>query len=136
MNAALWSAALILAGTLVLVGGFKATAPRAVLLKKRLLWIDDMPAYAPRLIGAAELVAAAGLTLPGLLGIAPILVPVAAACSAALLAGAVVIHVRRGDKVAGGPLDLVGDLPAPLPAAFFCVLALFVAWGRFGPYPL
>lgn len=136
MNAALWATTLILAATLVLVGGFKAVAPRPILLKKRLFWIEDMPASAPRLIGSAELLAAVGLVFPGLLGIAPVLVPIAATCSAALLAGAVVVHVRRGDKFAGGPIDLVGDLPAPLPAALFCVMAIFVAWGRFGPYPL
>lgn len=136
MNAALWIGAWMLAATLLLVGGFKLVAPRTVLLEKRLFWIDDMPAYAPRLIGGAEVLAAAGLVLPGLLGIAPTLVPIAAACSAALLAGAVVVHVRRGDRAAGGPIDFIGDLPAPLPAALFCAIAVLVAWGRFGSYPL
>lgn len=134
MNVALWICAIVLAATVALVGSFKATQPREVLLEKRLFWVSDVPPVVPKLIGGAEVLGALGLILPAMTGVAEWLVPVAATCLAVLLAGAVAVHVKRKDSVVGGPIDLVGDLPAPLPAAGLFVVAAFIAWGRFGPY--
>ncbi len=47
------------------------------------------------LIGAIEVVGAIGLILPWLTGIAPVLTPLAAVGLALVMAGAVVVHVRR-----------------------------------------
>jgi hypothetical protein len=62
-----------------------------------------------------------GLILPAVLGIAPVLVPLAATGAALLFAGAVIMRLRRGEKV-----TIVVDL-------VYLALAVFVAWGRFGP---
>jgi hypothetical protein len=62
-----------------------------------------------------------GLILPAALGIAPVLVPLAATGAALLFAGAVITRLRRGEK-----LTIVVDL-------VYLALAVFVAWGRFGP---
>jgi hypothetical protein len=64
-----------------------------------------------------------GLILPAVLGIAPVLVPLAATGAALLFAGAVITRLRRGEK-----LTIVVDL-------VYLALAVFVAWGRFGPQP-
>jgi hypothetical protein len=49
-------------------------------------------------------------------------VPVAAAALAVMMAGAVLVHLRRKERV-----DVV-------PAVVLGLLAVFLAWGRFGPY--
>ncbi len=64
------------------------------------------------------------MILPGVLDIAPILVPIAAACLAILLAGGVVVHLRRGEQSAVG-----------LPLALL-LLAIAVTVGRFAIEPL
>ena len=46
-------------------------------------------------IGLAEVLGAVGLVLPMLLGIVPILTPIAAACLAVIMAGAVATHAKR-----------------------------------------
>jgi hypothetical protein len=86
-------------------------------------WVLDFSPGALRAIGTLEILAAAGLILPALLDIAPVLVPVTATCVALLFTGAVIMRLRRGEKVTIVP-DLV-----------YLAMAVFVAWGRFGPEP-
>ncbi len=74
-------------------------------------------------IGAVEVLAAAGLVLPAVLGIAPVLVPLAAVGLVLLMAGAAVVRLRRREY------GLVAV------DALYILLAAFVAWGRFGPAP-
>jgi hypothetical protein len=62
---------------------------------------------------------AIGLTLPAVVGIAPILAPVAATCLAVVMAGAIIVHVRRREAAALAP------------AAVLLLLAVVIAWGRF-----
>jgi hypothetical protein len=45
-----------------------------------------------------EIVGAVGLILPWLLDVAPILTPIAAVGLAAVMAGAVVVHIRRKEQ--------------------------------------
>ena len=61
------------------------------------------------------------MTLPALLDIAPVLVPIAALLVLTMV-GAIVVHARRKENETL-PVNIV-----------FLLLALFVAWGRFGPY--
>jgi hypothetical protein len=75
-----------------------------------------------KFISVAEVAGALGIILPALLHVAPALVPVAAAALAVVMAGAVVVHLRRKERV-----DTV-------PAVVLGLLAVFLAWGRFGPY--
>ena len=122
MNIALW----IVQGLLALVFGgsgvVKATRDRKRLFDDGITWVEDFPAGAVKAIGVLELLAAVGLILPAMTGIAPILTPLAAAGIALLMAGAGVVHVRRGE------IAFLGVI------AVLFAAAVFVAWGRFGPY--
>jgi hypothetical protein len=74
-----------------------------------------------RTIGALELLAAVGLTVPAALDVVPVLVPVTAVGVVLLMVGAVITHLRRREaQVVAVPLLLLA-------------LAVIVAWGRFGP---
>jgi hypothetical protein len=55
------------------------------------------------------------------LDIAPVLVPITAVCVALLFVGAATMRLRRGERA-----TIVADL-------VYLALAVFVAWGRFGP---
>ncbi len=72
-------------------------------------------------MGVAELLAAAGLILPGLLDIGTVMVPVTALCWIALMIGAMITHGRLG-QVQFVALNSV-----------YLALAVFIAWGRLGP---
>jgi len=124
MNVALW----IVQGALALVFGasgvVKATRDRKRLFDDGITWVEDFPAWAVKAIGVLEILAAVGLILPAVTGIAPVLTPAAAAGIGLLMAGAVVVHFRRGE------FAFIGVIAVLLAAA------VLVAWGRFGPYAL
>jgi hypothetical protein len=125
MNTALWIVAGLLAAVMV-TGSAKMFVPRermAAMGGKATRWVEDFSPGALRALGVVELLGAIGLILPGLLGIAPVLVPVTATCVALLFVGAVTMRLRRGERV-----TIVGDL-------VYLVMAVVVAWGRFGPEP-
>jgi uncharacterized membrane protein YphA (DoxX/SURF4 family) len=85
-------------------------------------WVDDFSPGTVKLIGALEVLAAVGLVLPAALDVVPVLVPLAAVGLVALMIGAAVTHARRGET----PMIAVNVV--------LLVLAVVVAWGRFGPY--
>jgi hypothetical protein len=122
MNLALWIVAGLLA-TVFAAGG----VAKLVIPKEKLAtapggaWIDDFSPGAVKALGIVDLLAAAGLVLPAALGIAPVLVPLAAVGTASLMIGAVIVRLRHG-AVHAIPVDLT-----------YLALAAFVAWGRFGP---
>jgi DoxX-like family len=58
-------------------------------------WVEDFSPGAVKSIGTLEVLAAVGLILPAALGIAPVLVPLAAVGLAVLMAGAIITHLRR-----------------------------------------
>jgi hypothetical protein len=122
MNLALWIAAGVLAAVLLVAAINKLVIPRE---KLAALpgggWVEDFSAGAIKGISTLEILGAVGLILPAVLGIAPVLVPLAATGAALLFAGAVITRLRRGEK-----LTIVVDL-------VYLALAVFVAWGRFGP---
>ncbi len=60
--------------------------------------------------------------MPAALGIAPVLVPLAAVGLVLLMAGAAITHGRRHEFK-----PIVANLA-------YLALAAFVAWGRFGPH--
>ena len=78
MNMILWVLAIALAGIFVSSGVMKLIVPRERLIE-RTPYVEDLPHSLVLTIGVLEVLGAAGLLLPGLLGIAPILVPLAAA---------------------------------------------------------
>ncbi|MFG1656912.1 DoxX family protein [Micromonospora chersina] len=122
VNLALWLVTGLLAAVL-LVSTSKMFVPREKIAAVGHAgeWVLDFSPGALRAIGTLELLAAAGLILPAVLDIAPVLVPVTATCVALLFAGAATMRLRRGERATIVP-DLV-----------YLVLAVFVAWGRFGP---
>lgn len=123
MNLALWIVTGVLAAVL-LVSTSKMVVPRekmAAVGGHAAQWVLDFSPRALRAIGTLEILAVAGLILPAVLDIAPMLVPVTAVCVALLFTGAVIMRLRRGEKATIVP-DLV-----------YLAMAVFVAWGRFGP---
>jgi hypothetical protein len=119
MNRALW----IVAGLLAVVYLFSGVG-KLIVSKEKLAafpgagWVEDFSAGAVKAIGALEVLAAVGLVLPAALGIAPVLVPLAAAGLVVLMAGAVLTRLRRREVK-----PMVADL-------VYLALAAFVAWGR------
>jgi hypothetical protein len=122
MNLALWIVAGLLAAVL-LVSSAKLFVPREKMaaMGAATRWVGDFSPGALRAIGALEILAAAGLILPAALDIAPVLVPVTATGVALLFVGAVIMRLRRGERG-----TIVVDL-------VYLAMAVFVAWGRFGP---
>lgn len=123
MNIFLWVVAALLAVAFIGAGSMKATKPREQLVENGMGWAQHFSPGAVKAIGVAEILGGLGLILPALFGIAPILVPVAAAALALVMLGAVVTHARLKD-----------GFQAMLPSIVLLVLSLVVAWGRFGPY--
>ncbi|TDB96001.1 DoxX family protein [Actinomadura sp. 7K534] len=124
MNIALWIAAGLLA-VIALGGGVTKT----FLPKEKLSahsggeWTRHAPAGFVKTLGVLELLAAAGLVLPGALDIAPVMVPVTAVCWVLLMIGAMVTHGR------------LGQFGLVLLNAFYLAAAVFVAVGRFAVEP-
>jgi hypothetical protein len=124
MNLVLWIAAGLLA-VVALTGGVSKVFVRQEKLAAAPggEWTADAAPGFVKGLGALELLAAAGLVLPALTGIAPALVPVTAVCWVLLMVGAMITHVRHG-SAAFALLNLA-----------YLAVAAFVAWGRFGPFP-
>ncbi|GAA0134533.1 DoxX family protein [Paenibacillus sp. YSY-4.3] len=122
MNLALWIATGLLA-VVALSGGINKT----FLPKEKLAeypfggWVKDCSVGFLKTIGILEILAAIGLILPALVGIAPLMVPVTAVCWVLVMIGAIIIHLRHGDVI-----PVVGNL-------IYLALAAFIAWGRFEP---
>lgn len=122
MNIVLWVIAGLLAFAFGAAGLVKLTTP-AVKLHDKMAWTREASETKVKAIGAAEVLGAVGLILPGALHIAPVLTPVAALCLAVLMAGGAWTHLRAGE-----------GWKSALPAIVLGVLSLVVAVARFGPY--
>ncbi|MFC8793432.1 DoxX family protein [Streptomyces cinereoruber] len=125
MNLALWAVAGLMA-VVCLIGSSKMFVPKEKLAASggaATRWVEDFDPGALKAIGAVELLAATGLILPAALDVAPVLVPVTATGLVLLFAGALTVRLRRGERA-----TIAGDL-------IYLALALFLAWGRFGPEP-
>lgn len=61
-------------------------------------WVTEMPLGYVRTIGVLEVLAAIGLVAPPLTGILPWLAVVAAVGLVLVQIGAIIVHVRRGDR--------------------------------------
>ncbi|WP_018655816.1 DoxX family protein [Actinomadura flavalba] len=122
MNLALWIVAGLLAAVMLAGGLTKLFVP-----KERLAaapgggWTGDASTGFVKTLGAVEVAAAAGVVLPAVTGVAPIMVPVTAVCWVLLMGGAIVTHLRRHENIA-----ITANIA-------YLALAAFLAWGRFGP---
>lgn len=123
MNVFVWILQGLLAAMFLMAGVMKVSRPKAQ-LKSQMPWVDDFSQGVVRLIGTLELLAAAGLVLPAALDIAVILTPLAATGLAVLMALAAATHLRRKE-----PRNVAIN-------AVLFVVAVVIAWARFGPYPL
>lgn len=102
MNAVLWVLQALLACAFLAAGGMHAAAPMATLVAK-MAWVADAPRWLPRFIGALEMLGAIGLIVPMATGIAAWLTPLAAACLAAMMLLATVMHWVRAELSNGVP---------------------------------
>jgi uncharacterized membrane protein len=123
MNVLLWVVAGFLAFAFLLTGLLKLTRTREQLVGTGLGWAEDFSAPTVKLIGTLEVLAAIGLVLPAVTGIAVWLVPAAAIGLVLVMLGAIAVHARRKE-----PTLVVIN-------AVLAFLAAFLAWGRLGPYP-
>ena len=109
--------ALLFLGT----GVLKLTRSRDEIIAQGLTWAEDYSEPALRALGVAEVLGAAGLVLPPLVGLG-IVTPIAASLLTALTIGAVVVHVRRREF-----------LPDVVRTMALIAMCATVAYCRFGP---
>lgn len=126
MNTALWILTSLL-GIAFLAGGLGQILMSKA--KYRSLgasqhWVDDFSVGHIKAIGTTKLVGVTGLIVPGVLGVATALVPLAASGLMLLMAGAGTTRFRRNEWKL-----MLGDVT-------FLLLFAFVAWGRFSLEPL
>lgn len=124
MNVVLWIITIVLALVFLAAGTMKLTKSKEALLENpRMGWTEDFDPRLLRTIGGLEVLGALGLILPAATGVATFLVPLAATGLAITMIGAAITHGRRHETS-----QVISNL-------VLLALALFVAWGRFGPYP-
>jgi uncharacterized membrane protein YphA (DoxX/SURF4 family) len=122
MNVFLWIVAGVLAAFFLAAGLTKLSQSKAKLGENpQMGWTKDFSAGTIKLIGAAEVLGALGLILPGAFDIAPVLVPLAASGLAIIMIGAIITHARRKE-----PKPIIIN-------TVVLILALLVAIFRFGP---
>jgi len=112
----LWTAQVLLAALFAFAGVAKLTMPADVLAAQ-----SGMSAGFLRFIGAAELLGAFGLILPGLFRIYQVLTPLAAAGLVIIMVGATVITLGQGFAPALMPLTAG-------------LIAAYVTYGRARPF--
>jgi len=113
LNKTLWTIQGVLAALFVFAGVMKLVMPIEAMAGPVAL-----PEALLRLVGVAEVLGAAGLVLPWLLRIRPILTPIAAGCLVIIMIGAVAITAMGGSVAAALFPLLVG------------VALIAVAYGR------
>jgi uncharacterized membrane protein YphA (DoxX/SURF4 family) len=99
VNQALWIVAIVLAAIFAGSGLMKLLVPKDKLLSSGQGWAQDYTPTNIRLIGVVELLGAAGLIVPAVTHIAPILVPLAAVGLAFVMVGAASLHARRKEAM-------------------------------------
>ena len=132
MNVVLWIIQILLAVVFAGAGFAKLTQPKDK-LRELMRWVDPVPPTQVKALGAAEVLAAIGLVLPPLTGIATVLTPLAAVGLVIVMIGGILVHLRdlkKQDTQDGRRTEIQGAMTC----AVLLVLAAVVAWGRFGPY--
>ena len=122
MNITLWIIASVLALAFLTAGAMKLAQPQEKLAASGMGWTEDFNPGAIKAIGLAEVLGALGLILPAVTGIATFLVPVAATGLAVVMVGAIITHIKRGEK----QMAVINVVLA--------ALALIVAAGRYGTW--
>lgn len=118
MNTFLWVLQGLLAAVFIVPGATKTFISKAGLVEKKAIAAGES-AVPYRFLGITEVLGVIGIILPWLLGVYPVLTPLAAVGFAIVMVGAFVVHyIKKEYKI----------LPA-LVAIFF--IAVTVAWFRF-----
>jgi DoxX-like protein len=121
VHIALWIIAGLLAAIFLVAGTTKSFIPRQKLAKAPGGgWVLDFSDGFVKALGALEILGAVGLILPALLGIVPVLVPLAAVGLCLVMIGAAIVESRR-HEFRHALLNLT-----------YLAMAAFVAVGRFG----
>jgi uncharacterized membrane protein len=121
LNEVLWATQVLLA--LAFLG---AGYDQAVLYHdagRRMAWVAAMPHKLAVAVGTLEIVGAIGLIVPAWTRVQPWLTPTAALALAVLMAAAVGYHATRR------------EIPQIAFSGAFCLVAAFVAFGRFVVVP-
>lgn len=119
LNIVLWVVQVLLAAAFLMAGVMKLMTPIEE-LQKSMPWAGEIPAWLVRFIALSEFAAGLGFILPGLLRIRPQLTAYAGLGIALIMLLAIGFHLGRAEFMA---------LPSNI---VFGLLALFVAWGRWG----
>ncbi len=120
MNITLWILQALLALVFLAHGlMFLAPPPDIALLMNAML-----PRWFQLFLGVAEVLAAVGLTLPGLTRILPGLVPAAAVGVMVVMVGATILHLSRGEHASAATTFVL------------LLIATFVAHGRWRRLPI
>jgi hypothetical protein len=117
MNTALWIIQAILAAMMIALGMVKTFQPIEKLSTLR--WTTHSSEGFVRFVGVSELLIGAGLVLPELTGILPILTPLAALSLCMIMVLAIAEHVKHKE------INEIGK------NVIITLLAAFVAVGRF-----
>ncbi|MEV7135306.1 DoxX family protein [Arthrobacter sp. NPDC093128] len=120
MNVTLWIIATVLAVAFLAAGAIKLLQPKEKLAASGMGWAHNFSAATVKGIAVLEILAALGLVLTAVLGIAPVLVPLAAL--GLVMIGAAITHARRKES------------PMVIANVVLLILAAVVFWGRVGPY--
>jgi uncharacterized membrane protein YphA (DoxX/SURF4 family) len=121
MNIALWIIAGVLAAAFLASGTMKVVQPKDKLVASGAEFLEGFSPGSIKAIGLLEVLAAAGLVLPGALDIAPVLVPLAAIGLVLMVVVAAAVQLRRRETRA-----MVFNVVT-------VALVGFLAWGRLGP---
>jgi uncharacterized membrane protein YphA (DoxX/SURF4 family) len=124
LNIALWVAQILLFLMFGSAGYLKVFMPMDA-LAGMMSYTADYPEWFTRMIGVFELLGAAGIILPALTRIVPVLTPLAALGFAAIQVLAIGLHAMRGETAMTLPINLV-----------LLALAVFVVWGRWKAAPI
>src|SRR4051812_43698332 len=117
MNVALWIIAGILAAAFLAGGTVKLVRQPEQLAASGMGFVEDFSPGMVKAIGALELMAGVGLVVPPVVGVAPVLVPLAAVGIVLLMIGAMATHLRLQE-----PQSFVVNLA-------ILALAAVVVWG-------
>lgn len=123
LDIALWAVQGLLALTFIGTGLWKLATPIPELASK-MPWMGEVSPAFLQATAALDLLVGLGVLLPSMTRIKPRLTVLGALGCVALMAGATIFHIQRGEAA---------DTPFNL---FLAALAAFVAWGRFRKAPI
>lgn len=118
MNTILWICQGVLSLVFLYSGINKSLYSEQQLIAKGQTGVVNLPVGVIRFIGISEVLGAAGIIMPGLVNIMPVLTPVTAVCFAVIMVLAARIHYRLHE-----PKNVITN-------SILLIMSLFVAYGR------